>query len=121
MGATAPVRVNNNLSYLHHMVSDPVFAVGQVNDATAGESELFQRTLHGGIIPMGINAKLRTLRQCPAEAVGCDTLPLLRNRNAMDHTVRTIVEPLTAVDLLIGGFDIPEIAKNCCDLTIRHA
>ena len=113
--------VNNNLSYLHHMVSDSVFAVGKINDAAAGEAEFLQRSLHGQIVPVGIDAQIGTLGQRPTETRGCNAVAGLGNGDAVDHAIRLIIAPLAVINCDISWINVLEIAENSGNFLIFQA
>ena len=103
------------------MVSDSVFAVGKINDAAAGEAEFLKRSLHGQIVPVGIDAQIGTLGQRPMKTRGCNTVAGLGNSDPMDHPIRLIIAPLAVINCDISGIDTLKIAENGGNFLVLQA
>ena len=103
------------------MKSDPFITVEDADHAAIGKTVFFQRTAHGRVVHMGIDAKVGTLRERPVENAGNETLPPVGNGDAVDDAVGLVIEPTATLDLQIGGIGALNIGKHAADLTILFA
>ena len=77
---------------------DPLIAVLQIDRTADPVAVFFQRFLHGNIVPMGIDADIAALGKAPRKAKTGDAMGSRGGSNAVDNTVRPVVEPVAAGD-----------------------
>ena len=78
----------------------------QINRATVDKTQLFKQILHDLVIFVGVYAQMRTLLQGPADAALTDALIRAVAGNAVDHTVRAVVQPCSACNSRICRFNV---------------
>lgn len=90
--------------------------IGKINGAAWGETVFAQRPLHGKIVPVGVDAQIRTLLQRPMEAVAGNAGIPPGNGYAMDHSVGLVVTPLAALNDCVCGIRAGNIGEYSKDL-----
>ena len=89
---------------IYLLISQPLITVKQMDDATIVKSRLCQRSLHGLVIPVGVNADVTGLCEAIIKDAGHDPVLSMRTCHAMKNIIRPVgVNPLSIVNDSVGG------------------
>ena len=78
-------------------------AVCDVDDTAVFEAVFFEGVAHRGIVLVGVDADVTAPGVDGVEYKGGDSPALRTDGDAVDYTVRLIVQPRTVLDIDIGG------------------
>ena len=99
-------------------------AVCDVDDTAVFEAVFFEGVAHRGIVLVGVDADVTAPGVDGVEYKGGDSPALRTDGDAVDYTVRLIVQPRTVLDIDIGGVGallIKEYGKNLSVLLYHEA
>ena len=100
------------------MVGDSLVAIEKVDDAALRKTVFQQGLVHGGVIPVGVDADVAALGEGVIEAEFGNALAGSGDGDAMDDAAFTGFQPCAVIDLFIGGVITDEEAENTEDFKI---
>ena len=107
------------INYL--LISQPLITVEQMNDATVVKSCLCQRSLHGLVIPVGVNADVTGLCEAIIKDAGHDPVLTMRTCHAMKDIIRAVgANPLSIVNDSVGDIGAGNEGKGGYGTAVLH-
>ena len=114
-------RLNRLLRIDYLLISQPLITVEQMDDATVVESRLRQCSLHGFVIPVGINADVTGLCEAIIKDAGHDPVLSMRTCHAMQNVIRSVgVNPLSVVNDSVGDIGPGNEGKGGYGTAVLH-
>ncbi len=87
------------------MISQPLVAIGKMDDATVGEAVVQDDVLHDMVVAMRVDADIPVVTEAEVDDGAEDAMRLGEACDTVDDMIRLIiVEPLPTLYLGIGGF-----------------
>lgn len=105
---------------LYFLICDAWIAVFQIDRAAFDKAVFGKRLLHGKIVRVRVDFQILTFCECVIEACLCNASAVYRHGNAVDHTVRTVIEP-RAINVRVGGIVTKEVAEYAKNIIFIHA
>ena len=107
------------INYL--LISQPLITVEQMDDATVVESRLCQRSLHGFVIPVGVNADVTGLCEAIIKDAGHDPVLSMRTCYTMEDIIRSVgVNPMSIVNDSVGDIGAGNEGKSGYGSAVLH-
>ena len=107
------------INYL--LISQPFITVEQMDDAAVVKASLCQRSLHGLVIPVGINADVTGLCEAIIKDAGHDPMVSMRTCHTMKNIIRSVgVNPLSIVNDSVGGIVAGNEGKSGYGSAVLH-
>ena len=81
--------------------SQPLVAVGEIDDAAVGEASFLQAVTHDGVVAVSVDADVVAVTVAEVEHGIHHAVAFRQARNAVYDQIRLVVEPLAAVDMRV--------------------
>ena len=106
---------------IYLLISKPLITIEQMDDATVVKASLRQCSLHGFIIPVGVDADVTGLCEAIIKDAGHDSVLTMRTCHAMEDIIRPVgVNPLPIVNDSVGDIGTRNERKGGYGSAVLH-